>query len=172
MLTLGVVLGIIATLVIQIFFINHPTSANNTPATGDLITISMNDALLTTGMRLAIQREQSKLPVQLNNINAVTHDGNQLDLNASAPTIANINVSVSFTLSPSVNKGKLNFHVVDAQLGGLSLPGISNIIESVLNDQFADFGQGQLVQGLNYQLIDVHTNKNALLVTAKLIQGS
>jgi hypothetical protein len=170
-LALGILLGIIIIPAIQFFVMRHTfAAATNTSVNKGIVVIRIDDALLTTGMRMAVQREQSKLPVTLQNVTAVTHQGNQLDMEADVPLPLGLTGNLTATFSPYINNGNLNFHVT--QIEGLTLPQpISSALESILNDQFSGIGSGAIGMGLSYQLIDVHTEQGALIVTAKVVQG-
>jgi|GEM_PF-5241073 len=168
-LAIGVVSGIIVTLLTVVFLAPHssPTKAATTVNTGNF-TITMSDALLTIGMRMALKKVQGQLPVTLSNPVAATQTNNRLNMNVDAIGPAGLSIGVHFVFSPKVStSGQLTFTVIDAQLGGLSIPGVNGVIENALNQQFADFGKGQL-NGLQYQLTEAHTVSGSLIITAKV----
>jgi hypothetical protein len=157
----------------------HFHAAAKTPpqVTSGNMTISMDDNLLTAGMRMALVREQGKLPFTVTHVTAVTHAGDNIDVNADGPSLlGSAPISMQMALGPRIDsKGHIDFQIVSVHIAGIDvgLFGLTNsVLESALNDQFSDLGQGDLVKGFSYQLLDVHTNNGALIVTAKLIQGT
>jgi hypothetical protein len=166
---LGLIVGILLVVIIQIFFMGHAVApANHLASKDDTVTISIPDTTLTISAQSAIQRNQSQLPVQVKNIGVTTYPGNRIDIAAAVPALGGVDISVLFMASPIVNNGKITFHVFNAQLGGLTISSINSAIESALNQQFSDFGQGHLLQGFNYQLIGADTVKGALVITARV----
>lgn len=167
----GLVLGIF--LFPFIFFAlavlsSHHTNQAAKAVTSGNITITMDDALLTTGMRIALKRtltQMPALPFAVTNVIAKTHPGDVVDLTAD---LGPINVLIA--LSPQVTStGKLDFQITHTDVGGLfSLDAFDSALEGALNDQFADVGSGNLVKGLDYQLIAVNTTVGNLVLTAKL----
>jgi hypothetical protein len=171
----GLLLGIVLTTIGLAVLGPHdsiPQNAKNSHA-GNM-TISMDNPLLSAGMRLALKREQNKLPFPISDASAQTVKGDHIDLIVDVPTPVGITAQARFGLSPTINnKGQIDFKVVSVNLGGIEVGfAVSGIVEDALNQQFADFGQGQLVQGLDYQLIGVSTTDSALVVTARLTSTS
>jgi len=175
----GLAIGIILLplLILLISWIGAPhgqAAAPPTVTSGDM-TITMNDDLLTTGMRMALQREQSKLPFTVSHVTASTKTGDHVELDADGPSIlGSAPISMMVTMAPRItSQGQLDFQITDVQLAGIDVSffGLTNAaLESTLNDQFSDLGQGHLVKGLDYQLLDVHTGNGALIIDAKLYQ--
>ncbi len=171
----GLLLGVVLTAIGLIVLGPHysvPQSTKNAHA-GNM-TISMDDPLLSAGMRIALKREQSKLPFPINDASAQTQPGDHIDLIVDVPTPVGITAQARFGLSPTIdNTGHIHFKVVSVNLGGIEVGfAVNGIIENALDQQFADFGEGQLVQGLNYQLVGVSTTDSALVVTARLTSTS
>lgn len=175
----GIAIGLILVplLVLLITWLGAPHSQAAAPPTvtsGDM-TITMNDDLLTTGMRMALQREQGKLPFTVSHVTASTKTGDHVELDADGPSLlGSAPISMMVTMAPRItSQGQLDFQITDVQFAGLDVSffGLTNAaLESTLNNQFSDLGQGNLVKGLNYQLLDVHTDNGALIITAKLYQ--
>jgi hypothetical protein len=189
----GIVLGIIVlpALLIGVNWTlqrihSHPSTGTATPVTSGNMTISLSDDLLTTGMRLGLQRVQDKIPFTIKDVAAKTQKGDSLELDADGPIPSTIPViggvlggqlvSMSVTMAPVVDKtGHIDFKITQLSVVGLdaSFFGLSNtLLESTLNGQFSNVGDGSIVNGLNYQLLSVATAKGALLVTAKLYQST
>jgi hypothetical protein len=168
-LAIGIVVGLTAAFVAS-FALGHPTAKADAPRTGNF-TISMQDNLLTEGMRLALQRVQGQLPFTIASVQAVTRQGDDIELTASGQQILGIvTPSLTIALAPTVTNGQIDFRVLN--INGVSFNPLNSVIESTLNDQFADLAHGSLVKGLDYQLEDVHTIAGALVVTASLYQPS
>lgn len=147
---------------------SHHANQAAKPATSGNITITMDDALLTTGMRLALKRALTQLPAlpfAVTNVAAKTHSGDTVDLTAD---LGPINALIA--ISPQVSAdGKLDFQITHTDIGGLfSLDAFNSAFEAALNDQFSDVGSGNLVKGLDYQLVGVTTTEGTLVLTAKL----
>jgi hypothetical protein len=175
----GIAIGIVLLplLILLITWIGAPHGQAAAPpavTSGDM-TITMDDNLLTTGMRLALQREQSKLPFTISHVSAATQKGDHVELDADGPSLlGSAPISMMVAMAPRItSQGQLDFQITDVQVAGIDVSffGLTNAaLESALNDQFSDMGQGNLVKGLDYQLLDVRTDNGAMIITAKLYQ--
>lgn len=144
----------------------------NTQVTSGNMTITMNDDVLTTGMSIGLNR--AGLPVQVTNVQVHSKAGDDVELSATIPT-AIAPQAFQITMAPQIDTtGQLDFKITAIHLNGgdASLWGLSEqILEMALNSQFSDLGRGAVIKGLNYQLLDVHTDDGALVVTTRLYQS-
>jgi hypothetical protein len=176
----GVVAGIVLvpvviTLITVIGAHFRPTVKTPPAVTSGDMTISMDNDLLTAGMRMALVREQSKLPFTISHVTAVSHAGDDIDLSADGPSIlGSAPISMQVGLGPRIDsQGNIDFQIKSVHLAGIDVSffGLTNsVLESALNEQFSNLGKGDLVRGFSYQLLDVHTEEGALIVTTKLNQ--
>lgn len=174
-LVTGIILGfVIAAIGLAVLGTHGALPKNISQAKSGNITISMDDALLTTGMRLALQRNQNQLPFTVSNVVAQTQTGDRVVLNVTTPGPVGITVGLKFVLAPTIDStSHIDFKVVETDVGPLNISfAVNQMIEQSLNQQFANFGQGELVQGLTYQLIGVSTTNTALVLNAKLTTTS
>ncbi len=155
---------------------HHTASAAGNVTSGN-VTITLNDDVLTIGMRMGLLQVQNQLPFTLKNVIATTSPGDTITLHADGPSIIGSDpIGMDVILSPTVNsKGRIDFRVTDLTVAGIdvSLFGLTTTaLENALNQQFSDVGQGALINGLSYQLAGVHTIKGALVLNATLSQTS
>jgi hypothetical protein len=179
-LALGLVIGIICTLAIQIFGVTHPLSATPPLANNDTVkTFVVDGSTVTPYIYNGFQQNKNNFPVQLNNMKVALLDGNILDIAADVPMILGLTASILIQLSPRVENGNIQFHVVTLELGGLSIPGFSKNIEDSVNSQINGYAQGQILAStssgktlatIHYQVIDFQIVKNAIKVTVKIDQ--
>jgi hypothetical protein len=158
-------------------FTHHAAASAASTASSGNVTIQVNDDVLTIGMRAGLLQVQNQLPFTLKNVTAKTSAGDTIALHADGPSIVgSAPIGMDVTLSPTVNnKGQIDFRVTDLMVAGIdvSLFGLTTTaLENTLNQQFSNLGQGSLVNGLTYQLENVHTIKGALVLNAKLVQAS
>lgn len=178
----GILTGII---VVPLFFISfnqillhiRNTSHHAPQVTSGNMIISLNDDLMTTGMTLALQRIQKQSRFTVAHLTVTTQKGDSIQMNADGtlnqvPVIGSVPGTLSVTMNPVIDStGHIDFQITQLSVIGIdaSLWGLANtLIEQTLNDQFSDLGQGSVLKGLDYQLLNVHTENGALVVTAKL----
>lgn len=159
----------------------HTHTQNSATVTAGNMTFALSDDVLSIGMRLALQKVQTQSHFTVSHMTVTTQKGDAIQLNADGtvnqvPVFGSLPATLSVTFGPVVDKtGHIDFRVLQLSIMGIdaSLFGLTNtILENTLNNQFSDVGQGSLVKGLDYQLVDVHTDTGALLVTAKLYQAT
>ena len=174
-LVAGIIVGfVIAGIGLVVLGSHGALPKNISQAKSGNITISMDDPLLTTGMRLALKRVQNQLPFTVSDVAAQTQAGDRVVLNVTTPGPVGINVGLKFVLAPTIDStGHIDFKVIETDVGPLNISfAVNSMIEDSLNQQFANFGQGELVQGLTYQLIGVSTTNAALVLNARLTSSS
>ncbi len=161
----GVVVGVVAALMVSFLTVKAAHDAKTMPPGN--VTITMQDNLMTAGMRVALSRVQNKLPFTITGVSAVTKPGDDVELTATGqPLLGAITPSLTIAMSPQITNGQLDFHILS--INGLGLGPFDSLIEQAMNDEFAGVAQGQLVKGLDYQLVDVRTVAGALIITAKV----
>jgi hypothetical protein len=155
-----------------LLIVHGGNAPRNSQVTSGNMTITMNDDLLSTGMSIGLAH--AGLPFQVTNVQAHSKAGDSLELDASVPTAFGT-ATMTMTLAPQIDTtGHLDFQIKAIQFNGgdLSLGGLTNqLIEMALNSQFSNLGSGSVIKGLNYQLVDVHTNDGSLVVTMRLYQS-
>lgn len=169
----GLIVGILGTVLGLVALGPHGAAPRPAATPGDL-TMTMDDALLTTGMRLSLTNVQSQLPFTVSNVAATTKAGDDIELSADGPSLIPGVLGATHLLlevAPQVHNGALQFHILSSQLGGLTLPDFLNsLIESSMDSQFAAFGHGAITKSLAYVLVNVKTQANALIVTANVTE--
>jgi len=167
---LAVLIGILATLV----FSSHSVSYQPSPAASQAgnITITVDHNALNLGMQLAIQQVQPQLPFTITGVSTMLREGDEVDVSVTGQPILGIIPNVLITISPIVaSDGTLDFQVQQVTFSGLNLSlggAVNQAIEQAINQQFAGYGRGDLAQGLHYQLLDVRTTADALVLMARL----
>jgi hypothetical protein len=141
------------------------------PVAGN-ITIALDQNALDLGMQLALKQVQPQLPFTITGVSTSLREGDEIDVTVVGQPILGIPPTLQVTLSPVIaSDGTLDFHVQQVRLVGLNLSlggAINQAIEQAINQQFAGYGRGDLGNGLQYQLLDVRTTSDALIVTARL----
>jgi hypothetical protein len=166
--------GVLATLVLS----SHGTTF--TPSTGAAtagnVTIALDQNALDLGMHLAVKQIQPQVPFTITGVNTNLQPGDEIDVTVVGEPIVGIAPNLLVTLAPAVAAdGTLDFHVQQVRLVGLNLSlggAVNQAIEQAINQQFAGYSRGSLEDGLQYQVVDVRTTSNALILTARLASSS
>ena len=169
---LGIVLALVAGFVAELIFSSQTrTPSAAAPQSGN-VTIAIDQQALDLGMQLALKQVQPQLPFTITGISTAIRAGDEVDVTVDGQPILGITPTAIITLSPVVESdGSLDFRVQQVELSNLNLSlgnGVNQTIEQAINQQFSSYGRGDLVNGLHYQLVDVHTTTNALILTARL----
>jgi len=169
---LGVLLVLIAGLVAELVFSSQTQSASMpTPQSGN-VTIDINQQALDLGMQLALKQVQPQLPFTITGISTNLRAGDEVDVTINGQPILGVTPAAIIKLSPVVaSDGSLDFRVQQVQLSNLNLSlgsAVDQAIEQAINQQFSSYGRGDLVNGLHYQLVNVHTTTNSLILSAQL----
>lgn len=166
--------GVLATLVLS----SHGTTF--TPSTGAAtagnVTIALDQNALDLGIHLAVKQVQPQLPFTITGVSTNLRPGDEIDVTVVGEPIVGIAPNLLVTLAPAVAAdGTLDFHVQQVRLVGLNLSlggAVNQAIEQAINQQFTGYSRGNLKDGLQYQLVDVRTTSNALILTARLTSSS
>ena len=175
----GVILGILLVLavglVVELIFSSQTQSASVTASQSGNVTIAIDQQALDLGMQLALKQVQPQLPFTITGISTALHTGDEVDITVSGQPILGITPTAIINLSPVVaSDGSLDFRVQQVQLSNLNLTlgsAVNQAIEQAINQQFSSYGRGNLVNGLHYQLVNVHTTTDSLILTAQLTSG-
>src|SRR5450631_3662832 len=82
----GIIIGFVIAAIGLVVLGSHGALPKNiSQAKAGNITISMDDPLLTAGMRLALKRNQNQLPFTVSNVAAQTQAGDRVILNVDTP---------------------------------------------------------------------------------------
>jgi uncharacterized protein YpmS len=169
---LGILLALVVGLLVELIFSaqTHGPSAA-APQSGN-VAIAIDQQALDLGMQLALKQVQPQLPFTITGISTALRAGDEIDVTVYGEPILGITPMAIITLSPVVNSnGSLDFRVQKVELSSLNLTlgsSVDQSIEQAINEQFSSYGRGDLVNGLHYQLVDVHTTASALVLTARL----
>jgi hypothetical protein len=146
--------------------------ATTQAVTAGNFTATVDDDLLTLGVRQGLGRVKDQLPFTVKNVMVSTQAGDEIDVAGDGdPILGVITPHVTVTIAPAIAAGKLDFRVTRIQVFGLNAsPGgsINRALEDALNQQFGNLSQGKILSGLNYQILAVHTTTSALVLTARL----
>jgi hypothetical protein len=170
----GIIITVLAGLLAVLVLSSHgatfkPSTA--APVAGN-ITIALDQNALDLGMQLALKQVQPQLPFTITGVSTSLREGDEIDVTVVGQPILGIPPTLQVTLSPVIaSDGTLDFHVQQVRLVGLNLSlggAINQAIEQAINQQFAGYARGDLGNGLQYQLLDVRTTSDALILTARL----
>jgi uncharacterized protein YpmS len=172
---LGILLVLVAGLVAELVFSSQNQSASVPAPQSGNVTIDINQQALDLGMQLALKQVQPQLPFTITSISTTLRAGDEVDVTINGQPILGITPAAIINLSPVVaSDGSLDFRVQQVQLSNLNLSlgsAVDQAIEQAINQQFSSYGRGDLVNGLHYQLVDVRTTTNSLILTAQLTSG-
>jgi hypothetical protein len=145
-------------------------------ATAGNITITLDQNALDLGIQLAVRQVQPQLPFTITSVSTQLRPGDEIDVTVVGEPVFGVTPNLLVTLSPTVAQdGTLDFRVQQVQLVGLnvSLSGaVNQAIEQAINQQFAGYSRGSLGGGLQYQLLDVRTTSDTLILTARVTSSS
>jgi hypothetical protein len=162
--------GILATLVLSSHGSTYTSSKG--AATAGNVTIALDQNALDLGMQLAVKQVQPQLPFTITGVSTNLRPGDEIDVTVVGEPVLGIAPNLLVTLAPAVAAdGTLDFHVQQVRLVGLNLSlggAVNQAIEQAINQQFAGYSRGKLEDGLQYQLLDVRTTSDALILTARL----
>lgn len=162
--------GLLATLILSSHGSTFTPSKGAT--TGGNVTIALDQNALDLGVHLAVKQVQPQLPFTVTSVSTNLRTGDEMDVTVVGEPILGIAPNLLVTLAPAVAAdGTLDFHVQQVRLVGLNLSlggAVNQTIEQAINQQFAGYSRGSLEDGLQYQLLDVRTTANALILTARL----
>jgi hypothetical protein len=171
-LILGILLALVAGLVAELIFSSQTHSPSAAAAQSGNVTIAIDQQALDLGMQLALKQIQPQLPFTITSISTALRPGDEIDVTVDGQPILGVTPTAIITLSPVVDSdGSLDFRVQQVELSNLNLSlgtSVNQAIEQAINQQFSGYGRGDLVNGLHYQLVDVHTTASALFLTARL----
>jgi hypothetical protein len=181
-LYLGLICGIIITVLggVLVTLVLSSHSTTYTPSTGAAtsgnVTIALDQNALDLGMQLAVKQVQPQLPFTITGVSTNLRPGDEIDVTVVGEPILGIAPNLLVTLAPAVaTDGTLDFHVQQVRLVGLNLSlggAVNQAIEQAINQQFAGYSRGNLEDGLQYQLLNVRTTSDALILTARLTSSS
>jgi hypothetical protein len=170
----GIIITVLGGLLATLILSSHGSTF--TPSTGATtagnVTIALDQNALDLGVQLAVKQVQPQLPFTITSVSTNLRQGDEMDVTVVGEPILGIAPNLLVTLAPAVAAdGTLDFHVQQVRLVGLNLSlggAVNQAIEKAINQQFAGYSRGSLEDGLQYQLIDVRTTSNALILTARL----
>jgi uncharacterized protein YpmS len=172
---LGVLLALVVGLVAELILSSQTQSSSAAPPHSGNVTIAIDQQALDLGMQLALKQVQPQLPFTITGISTALHTGDDVDVSVSGQPVLGVTPTAIINLSPVVaSDGSLDFRVQQVQLSNLNLTlgsAVNLAIEQAINQQFSSYGRGDLVNGLHYQLVDVHTTADSLILTAQLTSG-
>lgn len=147
-----------------------PTTQNG--AINGTATITLDDALMTSGMAAGLQQASARFPapftsIPFTNVTVTTKAGHDVEVSADAEIVGlPVNV-VQISFGPQIDStGHLDFKVLS--IYGLNIGPVDQIIEDQINAQFTNIGQGQLVKGFSYKLTEVHTVVGGMVITSQI----
>jgi hypothetical protein len=170
----GIIIAVLGGLLATLVLSSH--GSKFTPRTGAAttgnVTIALDQNALDLGMQLAVKQVQPQVPFTITSVSTNLRPGDEIDVTAVGEPILGIAPNLLVTLAPAVAAdGTLDFHVQQVRLVGLNLSlggAVNQAIEQAINQQFAGYSRGNLEDGLQYQVLDVRTTSNALILTARL----
>jgi hypothetical protein len=170
----GIIITVLGGLLATLILSSHGSTF--TPSTGGTtagnVTIALDQNALDLGVQLAVKQVQPQLPFTITSVSTNLRPGDEMDVTVVGEPILGIAPNLLVTLAPAVAAdGTLDFHVQLVRLVGLNLSlggAVNQAIEQAINRQFAGYSRGSLEDGLQYQLLDVRTTSNALILTARL----
>lgn len=166
----GLFIGFIIAVLGLVVFAPRAQQPKVATATSGDITITMDDALMTTLMKYALLQEQSSIPFTIQDVAVVTHKGDEVQLTADGPSLLGQPVTMKLVIGPVASKGKLTFNILETDISILVVPGfLDSLLEDAMNAQVADFGTGAINPNLNYEVEGVSTTNAGLSITAKVI---
>lgn len=162
-LLIGLVIGVLATLLGLFALASHPQVASPVSSVpGGELGISLDDVYLT--QLLSDAMSGSALPIHLSDIHAEIQPGNLIEISATSGGQFPISAPLAATAQLRLQAGKPTIHFLSAQIGGLPLPGaITAALEGPINTKLAQtmtnlLPQGSIVTGLS-------TTEHHLLMT-------
>jgi hypothetical protein len=177
-LYIGLICGIIITVLggLLVTLVLSSRGPTFTPATGAAtagnVTITLDQNALDLGMQVAVKQVQPQIPFTITGVSTNLRPGDEIDVTVVGEPILGISPNLLVTLAPVIAAdGTVDFHVQQVRLVGLNLSlggAVNQALEQAINQQFAGYSRGNLEDGLQYQLLDVRTTSNALILTARL----
>jgi len=177
-LVCGIITAVLGGFLAIMILSSHGTAVNSGTGatTAGNITIALDHNALDLGMQLAVKQVQPQLPFTITSVSTNLRPGDEIDVTVIGEPVFGVTPNLLVTLSPTVAQdGTLDFRVQQVQLVGMnvSLSGaVNQAIEQAINQQFAGYSRGSLGGGLQYQLLDVRTTSDTLILTARVTSSS
>jgi hypothetical protein len=128
------------------------------------VTLTVDDAFIATALRQALA---NGLPgYSIANVRAHCVPGDRILLGADAAGPFAISAPVYMNLQPVASQGYFTVHVLDARVGGLTLPAAADAqIEQAANNQLRSLGSAALAGPSQYVVTGVTTTTGHATVT-------
>ena len=128
------------------------------------VTLTVDDAFIATALRQALG---NTVPgYSLANVRAHCVPGNRIQVAADATGPFGISVPAFMNLQPVASQGHLTIHVLEARIGGLTLPAaVDAQIEQAANSQLRSLGSASLSGPPQYVVTGVTTTTGHATVT-------
>jgi hypothetical protein len=170
----GIIITVVAGYLVLMVLSPHSMPFNpgsGAPTSGN-VTITVDQDAVELGMQVAVKQVQPQLPFTITSVSTNLRPGDEIDITVVGEPILGVAPNLLVTLSPAIAQdGSLDFRVQQVQLVGLNLSlggAVNQALEQAINQQFAGYSRGNLEDGLQYQLVNVRTTSNALILTARL----
>lgn len=162
-LLIGLVIGVLGTLLGLYLLAPHPQAASpDASETSGEIGISIDDIYLTQVLADAMSNDA--LPIHLSDIQAEIQPGNLIKLSGVASGQFPISAPLVATAQLRLQSGKPTIHFLNAQVGGLPLPGsITTALEGPINTRLAQTMANLLPSGST--VTGLSTTEHHLLMT-------
>lgn len=141
---LGALLGAVIAVAFLAFANPQPQATSPVAPGGGNVAVTVDDAFLTTALRVAFQ--QTRLPVQVRDASAHCVPGDRILVSGAADLpLLGVSAPVSMTLQPVVGHGHLTMRILSAHIGGLTLPATADAaLERAVDAQLSGLGGAAL----------------------------
>jgi uncharacterized protein YpmS len=146
-------------------------AASFTHIQGGTITITMETTAFDSLLRAQLKKNQKQSLITISDSHIVSKNGAHIDLYLFVSTPFGKNVTLMASIEPSKNEnGVIGLHIVNMELGGYAIPGISTFLENAINHALSNVNLSQNNQNLAYQLVDFTTTEKSLTITARIAE--
>jgi hypothetical protein len=158
LLFFGIAIGAIALAIVQVF-LSRPSPLTTQTANSTDLEILLRNQFLTQELQSAIARSRPAIP--LTGVAVQGEPGQQLVVAGSLMLgRASAAIPVRVTLRPSLAQNKINFQVVQAQLGTFKLPGdLFSSLAQPINQEI-----DRALAGQSYRIVGISTTVDGLVV--------
>lgn len=164
---LGLLIGIIATVIVLLVIAPEPPAVIVTPPSTSDVSITMDDAALSnlTAAGLA----QADLPFTVTNVHDHILPNNVVQITGDVPLFGGIAIRrLSATATLDVDQGHVVLHVQSASVGGFDLPSVvTRAIESSFNARSADLTNSLNVDSTHYDVSGISSSSGRLTLKLK-----
>lgn len=164
---LGLIVGIVATVIVLLVVAPEPPAAVVTPPSNSDVSITLDDVALSNLTAAGLAR--ADLPFTITNVHDHILPNNVVQITGDVPILGGIAIRrLSATATLAAEQGHVALHVQKASVGGFNLPAVvTDAIESSFNARSAELTNSLNVVNTHYAVSGISSSIGKLTLMLK-----